>query len=82
MPSELPFKIDAMISGHIHGGQIRTPFGLEFVLRHDELPFKGIISGHHEVNGIKMFISKGIGCVFLPLRIGARPEVNILEIYC
>lgn len=82
MQPELPFKIDAMISGHIHGGQIRTPFGLEFVLRHDELPFKGIISGLHEVNGIKMFISKGIGCVFLPLRIGARPEVNILEIYC
>lgn len=82
MPPELPFKVDAMISGHIHGGQIRTPFGLEFVLRHDELPFKGIISGLNEVNGIKIFISKGIGCVFLPLRIGARPEINILEICC
>lgn len=80
MPS-VPFMVDAMISGHIHGGQIRTPFGLEFKLRHDELPHKGIISGLHEVNGIKLFISKGVGCVFLPLRIGARPEVNVIEVY-
>lgn len=80
MPS-VSFKIDAMISGHIHGGQIRTPFGLEFRLRKDELPHQGIISGLHEVNGIKLFISKGVGCVFLPLRIGARPEVNVIEVY-
>ena len=80
MPADLPFKVDLMISGHIHGGQIRTPFGLEFRLRHDELPFMGVISGLHEVNGIKVFISKGIGCVFLPFRLFARPEVNLIEI--
>lgn len=78
---KVDFKVDAMISGHIHGGQIRTPFGLEFWLRHDELPSQGVISGVHEVNGIKLFISKGIGCVFLPFRIFARPEVNIIEIH-
>lgn len=76
----VPIKVDAMISGHIHGGQIRTPFGLEFKLRHDELPYQGVISGIHEVNGIKLFISKGIGCVFVPFRFFARPEVNIIEI--
>jgi predicted MPP superfamily phosphohydrolase len=80
MPS-VPFKVDAMISGHIHGGQIRTPFGLEFTLRHDELPHMGVISGLHEINSIKLFISKGVGCGFLPLRIGARPEVNVIEVY-
>ena len=77
---KINFTVDAMICGHIHGGQIRTPFGLEFRLRHDELPYQGIISGVHEVNGIKLFISKGIGCVFLPFRFFARPEVNIIEI--
>lgn len=77
---EVPVKIDAMISGHIHGGQIRTPFGLEFKLRHDELPYQGVISGLHEINGIKLFISKGLGCVFLPFRFFARPEVNIIDI--
>jgi len=80
MPS-VPLKIDAIISGHIHGGQIRTPFGLEFRLRHDELPHQGIISGLHEINGIKVFISKGLGCVFLPFRFFCRPEINIIEIH-
>ncbi len=81
LPQDLPFKIDAMLSGHIHGGQIRTPFGLEFYLRHDELPYQGIISGVHEINGIQVLISKGLGCVLLPLRIGSRPEINIVEIF-
>ena len=81
MPQDLPFKVDAMLSGHIHGGQIRTPFKLEFYLRHDELPYKGVISGLHEINGIKVFISKGIGCVLLPIRFGARPEVNLIDIF-
>ncbi|MBR1798216.1 MAG: metallophosphoesterase [Clostridiales bacterium] len=81
LPPDLPFKIDCMISGHIHGGQIRTPFGLEFDIRHDELPHMNVIAGLHELNGIKVFISKGLGCVMLPLRIGARPEVNVIELY-
>ena len=80
LPSDMTFKIDGMLSGHIHGGQIRTPIGIEFTLRHDELPSQGVISGIHEVNGIKLFISKGIGCVFLPFRFLARPEVNIIDI--
>ena len=80
MPS-VPFKVDAIIAGHIHGGQIRTPFGLEFKLRHDELPHQGIISGLHEINGMQVFISKGLGCVFLPFRFFCRPEINIIEIH-
>ena len=79
LPENQRAGIDLMLSGHIHGGQIRTPFGLEFKLRHDELPTRGIISGLHEINGVKVLISTGLGCVFLPLRIGARPEINIIR---
>lgn len=72
---------EVMLCGHVHGGQIRTPFGIEFtVLRKDELPKKGIISGLHEKNGLMLYISKGIGCVFLPFRIGSRPEINFITI--
>ncbi len=80
MPSDTAVKVDGILSGHIHAGQIRTPFKWEFMLRHDELPFMGVISGLHEINGINVFISSGIGCVFLPFRFLARPEVNIIEI--
>ena len=73
--------VDYMISGHIHGGQIRTPWKIEFnKLRKDILPKRGIISGKHIVNDTTIFISKGLGCILLPLRLGARPEINILNI--
>lgn len=74
-------KVDYMISGHIHGGQIRTPFKIEFTsLRKDVLPKLDVIAGEYKINGITLFISKGIGCVRLPMRLGARPEINIIEI--
>ena len=74
-------KPEVMLCGHVHGGQIRTPIGIEFsLLRKDELPRKGIISGLHNKNGLMLYISKGIGCVFLPFRIGSRPEINIISI--
>lgn len=74
-------KVDYMISGHIHGGQIRTPFKIEFTsLRKDILPKYDVIAGTYRINGITLFISKGIGCVRLPMRLKATPEVNIIEI--
>ncbi len=73
--------IDYCLSGHIHGGQIRTPFRIEFtVLRKDELPKEGIIAGQYVFKNCKLFISKGIGCILLPLRLGSKPEINFLKI--
>ena len=71
--------IDYVLSGHIHGGQVRTPFGLEFIIRNDELPKKGIFAGIHSFGNTKVFISRGIGCSRLPIRLGSRPEVSIIE---
>lgn len=74
-------EIDYMLSGHIHGGQIRTPLGIEFsILRKDALPKLGVIAGTYRINGITLFISKGLGCVRLPMRLKAVPEINIIEI--
>lgn len=72
---------DIMLSGHIHGGQVRTPFGIEFkLIRKDELPKMHIIHGLYSLNGMQCFISRGIGCVRLPIRLGARPEINLIEV--
>ena len=74
-----PDKIDYMLSGHFHGGQIRTPFKLEYIIRKDELPHRGIIQGVHTIGNTKTFISRGLGCAWMPIRLGVRPEVSLIE---
>ncbi len=72
---------DYIISGHIHRGQIRTPFGIEFtVLRKDDLPRQKVITGTHIINGKCLHISDGIGCVRLPMRFLCLPQVSVLDI--
>lgn len=73
--------IDHMLSGHIHGGQIRLPFNIEnLAIRKDLLPKRKIIDGVFDGAGMTFFISRGLGCVLLPLRFFADPEISIIEL--
>lgn len=72
---------DFAVAGHFHGGQIWMPFGLEFRLfRKEPLGRIGIRRGLHLVNGIPLYLTRGIGNVMFPLRLGARPEITILDL--
>ena len=74
--------VDFMLSGHFHAGQIKMPFKLEFLLlRADKLPTLNVTDGVFEHNGTTLFISRGVGCNKLPFRLGAVPEVSVVEIY-
>lgn len=69
------------LSGHLHGGQLYLPFGLEFrLLRGDEMPREGHVKGLFVKNGIVGYISRGCGCIFLPLRLFSRPEITHLHL--
>jgi len=71
-------KVDYLFCGHFHGGQIWTPFGLEFkILRRDELCKMGIRKGLHKINGINLYINRGLGNVIFPLRFFSRPEIAV-----
>jgi predicted MPP superfamily phosphohydrolase len=73
--------VDYMFCGHFHGGQIWMPFNLEFfLLRNDQLCRMGIKRGYHEVNGIKMYLNRGLGNVMVPMRLFSRPEILISTI--
>ncbi|PYZ94481.1 metallophosphoesterase [Salipaludibacillus keqinensis] len=62
-------NIQAILSGHTHGGQIRLgPLAIAE---------KG---GWTIKNGIKVLISNGFGTTRLPLRFGAKPEMHIITI--
>lgn len=74
-------KVDYLFCGHFHGGQIWLPFNLEFkVLRHERLCKRGIRRGLHRINGINVYISRGLGNVLFPLRFLSRPEVTLFYI--
>jgi predicted MPP superfamily phosphohydrolase len=71
-------KIDYLFCGHFHGGQIWTPFKLEFMLlRRERLCKIGITRGLHKVNGIILYINRGLGNVCFPLRFLSRPEITV-----
>ena len=78
-PSNRP---DFMLSGHLHGGQMKFPFKIEFTVlrKHDKLPNMGAVQGVYDISGTKLFISRGLGCGILPFRFLSLPEATVVEI--
>jgi len=80
--TEMPYgSVDYLFCGHYHGGQIWAPFDLEFkILRGDKLCKKGIKRGLHKVNGINLYINRGLGNVCVPFRFMSRPEITVFNL--
>lgn len=71
-------RIDLMISGHTHGGQVRIPFVGTPVL---PVQNKDYSSGlKTSPRGMPVFISRGIGWSILPIRFNCPPEIAVLEL--
>jgi predicted MPP superfamily phosphohydrolase len=70
-------RIDLMISGHTHGGQIRLP-----VIGTLLLPVKNraYTSGFIRSRKTNIFISRGIGWAVLPVRLNCFPEIAVLNL--
>ena len=70
--------IDLMLAGHTHGGQL----SLDFV--HRGLNLSHLIydytSGWYEKNGARLYVNRGIGTTGFPIRLGARPEITVIEL--
>lgn len=66
------------IAGHTHGGQVRVE-----ILRQDlniARFFTPYVDGLYRRGDAAVFVSRGIGTIGLPARIGAPPEVNLLRL--
>lgn len=65
-------RLDLLVCGHTHGGQIRFPFFGAIVVpsKHEQL----YAAGFQRVRNVLMYVSRGIGSI-PPLRILCRPEV-------
>ena len=66
------------IAGHTHGGQVRVE------ILHQDLNiarfFTPYVDGLYRRGSAAAFVSRGIGTIGLPLRLGAPPEVNLLRL--
>jgi hypothetical protein len=70
--------IDLSLAGHTHGGQVT----LEFV--HPDLSPARLITpyvrGGYEKPGGQLYVNRGIGTIFVPIRFGSPPEITVFEL--
>ena len=67
--------VDLILSGHTHGGQIRLP-SVGPLHRKSEIYDQGL----RRRPWTQVFTTRGIGTTALPIRLGAPPEVALLEL--
>jgi len=71
-------KIDLMLSGHTHGGQI-TFFGLWAPVVHSEFGEK-FRTGVKHINNTTLLISNGLGTSIIPARFFAPPQIIVIKL--
>ena len=72
-------KIPLVLSGHTHGGQIVLP-GLGAVAAQKFSPPVPVMAGVGRRDRTIMFVSRGVGTVYVPARINCPAEVAVLAL--
>jgi predicted MPP superfamily phosphohydrolase len=70
--------IDLSLAGHTHGGQA----ALEFIspeIAPSRLVTPYVAGWFHQPGG-QLYVNRGIGTIFIPIRIGAPPEITIYSL--
>jgi predicted MPP superfamily phosphohydrolase len=75
LPEAVSLAVPLMLSGHTHGGQIVLP-GLGAIAAR-EFP---VVEGLARRQGTSVFVSRGVGTVYLPIRLNCPPEIAILTL--
>jgi uncharacterized protein len=73
LPQVVNWKVDLMLSGHTHGGQVRIPFVPPMFL-----PTLGrdYVEGVYQMGMTQLYVNRGIGTVNLPFRLNCPPEIT------
>ncbi len=70
-------NIDLMLAGHTHAMQTKFGWGRGFSLASLRYPEW---SGLYTEGTQHLYVNEGMGCVGIPMRIGARPEITIITL--
>ncbi|WP_254781472.1 metallophosphoesterase [Modestobacter sp. DSM 44400] len=65
--------VDGQLSGHTHGGQL-WPF--DYAVRLDQ----PVVEGWSQQGPTQLYVTAGAGYWGPPMRVGARPEVTVIEL--
>lgn len=78
LASEGGDRVDLMLSGHTHGGQVRIPIlGTPIVpSRFGQKYAGGLVDGPR----FRVLISRGVGMSMLPVRVGVPPEIGVITL--
>jgi predicted MPP superfamily phosphohydrolase len=70
-------RVNLVIAGHTHGGQVIVPFWGPPIL---PVRNKRYASGLIHTEKTKLFISRGLGWAILPVRLNCLPEIAVLRL--
>jgi len=67
-------RVDFMLCGHTHGGQVKIPFGPRPML-----PIRNPAYGAGRARGPRcpLYVSRGVGLIGPPVRFNCRPEIPV-----
>jgi predicted MPP superfamily phosphohydrolase len=71
-------RVGLMLSGHTHGGQVVFPTGGApwIPSRYGQKYLHGLVEGPET----RVYVSRGLGTSGVPIRIGSRPEINLITL--
>jgi predicted MPP superfamily phosphohydrolase len=77
-PKAAKLGYDLVLGGHTHGGQVTVEIVEQWVnAGHFFTPY---VAGDYHIGNSALYVSRGIGTVNLPMRIGALPEVTLVRL--
>jgi len=77
-PDAAEHRIPLTLSGHYHGGQVKLSLpGGDFSLAHLRTPYP---EGLYRIDASHLYVSRGIGTTFTPIRLNAPPEVTLFKL--
>jgi uncharacterized protein len=74
---EISGHVNLALAGHTHGGQIHVPLVHPFWL---PAGCDGFLAGWYQENAARLYVTRGIGMSFLPVRFLCRPEVDFITL--
>jgi predicted MPP superfamily phosphohydrolase len=70
-------RADLILSGHTHGGQVELPLLGPLVV---PTSTKRYVAGLYRIGENQLYVNRGLGFVWRPIRFLARPEVSVFTL--